>query len=156
MGLLDQVLGGGEGKSMSPLTKTLLALLAAKAATSYFGSGDAKAAEAGAGGAAAPTPAPTSSSGTIESGVLAGLPSLDSLLDQLRSSGLGDKLDSWVGTGENKPVAPQELDKALGTNTVDELSKETGMPKDSLLSELSKVLPQVIDKLTPTGKPPGQ
>lgn len=156
MGLLDQVLGGGDGKSMSPLTKTLLALLAAKAATSYFGGGDAKAAEATPGDAAAPAPAPTSSSGTIESGVLAGLPSLDSLLDHLRSSGLGDKLDSWVGTGDNKSVGPQELDKALGTNTVDELSKETGMSKDSLLSELSKVLPQVIDKLTPTGKPPGQ
>lgn len=156
MGLLDQVLGGGaDGKSMSPLTKTLLALLAAKVATSYFGGG-AKAGEAAPGGAAAPTPAPTASSGTIESGVLAGLPSLDSLLDHLRTSGLGDKLDSWVGTGDNKQVAPQELDKALGDKTVDELSKETGLPKESLLSELASVLPQVIDKLSPGGKLPGR
>lgn len=146
MGLLDQVSGS------SPLTKALLVMLAAKAATSYFGKDEAKAAESGAGGA--PAPSPGAASGTIESGILAGLPSLDAVIDKLRSSGLGDQVDSWVGKGDNKQVAPQELDKALGPNTVDELAKESGLPKDSLLKQLSDVLPQVVDKLTPDGKLP--
>jgi uncharacterized protein YidB (DUF937 family) len=150
MGLLDQVIGsvtGGKGGSMSPLTKALLLLLAAKAASSYFGKGEAKPAD----GSPAPAPAP---SGKIESGVLAGLPSLDSLLSRLRSSGLEEKVDSWIGKGENKEVAPAELDRALGPGTLDELSKQTGMPKEALLKELSGTLPQVIDKLTPDGKLP--
>ena len=138
---------------MSPLTKVLLALLAAKAASSYFGRDDAKAKET------APESAPSTpeaSSATIESGILAGLPSLGSLLDHLRSGGLGDKVDSWVDKGENKQVVPHELDKALGPDTVDELSKETGLPKDSVLKQLADLLPQAIDKLTPDGKLPGR
>lgn len=147
MGLLDQVSGS------SPLTKALLVMLAAKAATSYFGKDEAKAAEAGSGEAQAPSAG--ASGGTIESGILAGLPSLDAVIDKLRSSGLGDQVDSWIQKGENKQVAPQELDKALGPSTVDELSKESGLPKDSLLKQLSDVLPQIVDKLTPDGKLPG-
>lgn len=153
MGLLDNVIGGvtGKGGSMSPLTKALLMLLAAKAATSYFGKDEAKAAEAQPGGTATPSPAP---SGKIESGILSGLPSLDALIDKFRSSGLDDKVESWIGKGDNKAIAPHELGQALGDKTLDQLSQETGMPKDSLLKELSGALPQVIDKLTPDGKLP--
>lgn len=188
MGLLDQVIGsvtGGKDGHTSPLTKALLVMLAAKAATSYFGKGEAKAAEAPAGGAAAPAqspeapsgkvdsgilagipsldsllgrtpaaPAPAGSSGGIESGILAGLPSLDSILGSLRSGGHEDKIDSWIGKGDNKDLAPQDLNGALGSQAIDQLSQATGMSKDDLLKALSGVLPQVIDKLTPDGKLP--
>ncbi|TDR90138.1 uncharacterized protein YidB (DUF937 family) [Enterovirga rhinocerotis] len=186
MGLLDNILGSKDGGSTSPLTKILLALLAAKAASSYFGKDDASAAKA----EAAPAPdqsgtiqsgilagfpslesiagsifgrgdapaqnAPGSSpepagSGTIQSGVLAGLPSLDSLLDRFRGGGLGDKVDSWVGPGENKPVAPTELNSVLDERTLGELEKATGLPRDQLLQQLSSVLPQAISKLSSGG-----
>ena len=160
MGLLDQVIGGvlgsrnsapaaGASSSMSPLTKALLMLLAAKAASHYMGGK----------GSVAAAPAPDTSgahpsSGKIESGVLAGLPSLESILDKFRSHGHADKVDSWVGKGENKAIAPEELGKALGPEAIGQLEKETGMPRDRLMSELSHVFPQVLDKLTPDGRLP--
>jgi uncharacterized protein YidB (DUF937 family) len=49
----------------------------------------------------------------------------------------------------DEPAAP-----ALGPETVDGLSRETGLPRDDLLAQLSRLLPEVIDKLTPNGKLP--
>jgi uncharacterized protein YidB (DUF937 family) len=71
--------------------------------------------------------------------------------------GLGDLEDiikSWIGTGPNKAVSPNQLHQALGAETIDRLSAETGLPRDDLLSQLSRALPEVIDKLTPDGKLP--
>ncbi len=150
MGLLDQVIGGVTGSSTSPLTKALLAMLAAKAATSYFGGNTASAASAP---ARTPSPAP---SGKIESGILAGLPSLDSMLDHFRSKGHDDKVQSWVGTGQNKPIQPQELEATLGPGALGHLQQESGLSREELLRQLSTALPQVVDKLTPHGRLPTQ
>ena len=46
------------------------------------------------------------------------------------------------------------MQRALGPETIDDLSQESGLPKDDLLSQLSKLLPEIIDRLTPNGKLP--
>jgi uncharacterized protein YidB (DUF937 family) len=46
------------------------------------------------------------------------------------------------------------LAQAIGPDTVNELSQQTGMPQQDLLSELSHVLPGVVDQLTPQGRLP--
>ena len=53
-----------------------------------------------------------------------------------------------------KPISPNQLQQALGPETVDGLSRETGLPREDLLSQLSRLLPEVIDKLSPNGKLP--
>ena len=68
--------------------------------------------------------------------------------------GLEEIIKSWIGTGPNKAISPNQLQQALGPETVEGLSRETGMPRDDLLSQLSRLLPEVIDKLTPNGKLP--
>lgn len=159
MGLLDQVIGsvvgsraGGASGGMSGLTKALLVLLAAKAAHGYFGQGEEKSGGAAApGGGHAP---PVQPSGKVESGILAGLPSLDSLLSRLKASGHEETAKSWVEPGPNKAIAPHDLEKSLGRDTIDKLQSETGMPRDQLLRELSEALPSVVDKLTPQGRLP--
>jgi uncharacterized protein YidB (DUF937 family) len=155
MGLLDQVLGGVTGSqstsSTSPLVKALMLLLAAKAFTSYTQSRSA-----------APQTTPgqrdtSQNSDTIQSGILKGAPSLQglgTLLERLTHGGLGGPVKSWVGSGENQHVAPDQLHMALGPEVVDQLEQQTGMPRDQLLGELSRVLPQVVDKLTPHGRMP--
>ena len=156
MGLLDSVIGSvtgsgqGSSSSTSPLVKALLLLLAAKAASNYMSGSSASQ------GGTAPQPsgAPDGEPGTIQSGVLKGFPSLESLMERFTKSGHGDKVQSWVGPGENRPIQPQELQQALGPDQIDHLQRETGLPRDQLLSQLSKVLPQVVDKLTPQGRLP--
>ena len=81
---------------------------------------------------------------------------LDVLIDQFNKSGLGDVIKSWIGTGQNQPIAPPELRHAIGQKTVDDLSRQTGAPQEDLLAQLSKYLPGVIDRLTPKGQLPSQ
>ena len=78
------------------------------------------------------------------------------LLKQFQQSGLGDKAQSWVGTGPNKPVTPPELEQALGPDKINWLVNETGMSREELLKGLSRELPNTVDKLTPDGRIPNE
>lgn len=78
------------------------------------------------------------------------------LVNQFRQSGLEDVINSWIGTGQNQAISPNELRDALGQKTVNDLSRRSGAPQDDLLSQLSKYLPVVIDRLTPNGQMPSQ
>jgi uncharacterized protein YidB (DUF937 family) len=80
---------------------------------------------------------------------------LGDLVDSFKKSGLGKKAESWVGTGQNEPVSPAEVEKGVGGDIIDELAKQTGVPREELLKRLSDVLPGMVDKMTPTGKVPG-
>ena len=81
---------------------------------------------------------------------------IDGLMDKLRGAGLGDKVDSWVSTGPNEPVEPAALGEALGPETVDKISSQTGLNVGQLLPLLAAFLPQLINMLTPNGQvPPG-
>ncbi|KQP91808.1 YidB family protein [Methylobacterium sp. Leaf117] len=79
---------------------------------------------------------------------------LDGLIDRFQRGGLGDVMESWIGHGSNRPVEPNRLADALGPDTVDTLQQRTGLNRDDLLSQLSQVLPQVINGLTPQGRRP--
>ena len=81
---------------------------------------------------------------------------LGSLIEKFRHGGLEDLIKSWIGTGPNKQIAPNQLQHALGPDTVAQLERETGMPRDDLLTQLSRLLPDIIDKLTPNGTLPKQ
>ena len=79
---------------------------------------------------------------------------LDGLISQFTSIGLGDVVGSWVSTGKNLPVSPDQLKSALGDDTVKNLASKLGMDSNALTSQLSNLLPDVVDKLTPDGKVP--
>lgn len=92
-------------------------------------------------------------------GLLGGLVSgggLSAIVNQFRQNGHGNAIDSWVGHGQNHRLAPNELAQALGPDTVDELERETGMPRDQVLSELSQELPDAVDQFTPDGRIPSE
>jgi uncharacterized protein YidB (DUF937 family) len=181
MGLLDILNGmqnGPRGQStpsaqdsggMSPITMAILALLAYKA-VKHIGGGQPNAAPA-------PSPSPNTVNaglpggdmgggvGDLLKGGLGGLLAggaagsvisggLGDLLKQFQQNGQGDTANSWVGKGENKPIAPGDLASALGADQIDSLASQTGLPRDDLLSGLSRYLPGVIDHLTPEGRLP--
>jgi len=109
-------------------------------------------------GAAAQTPptappTPPVAPGLPQGGLLGGL---SGMLQSFQQSGHSDVLNSWIGPGQNQPIAPDQLHQALGPEAVDNLSRLTGIPQNELLSELSRVLPGVVDKLSPHGRMPDQ
>ena len=81
---------------------------------------------------------------------------LDVLINQFKQNGLESVIKSWIGTGKNEAISPPQLRQALGQERINDLSRQTGAPQDDLLSQLSKYLPGVIDKLTPNGQLPNE
>ncbi|MFC6789764.1 YidB family protein [Methylobacterium komagatae] len=79
---------------------------------------------------------------------------LGPLVDRFRNAGLGDVIGSWIGHGANHAIDPNQLEQALGGDTVSTLERETGMDRSALLSELAQVLPEVVHRLTPDGRVP--
>lgn len=100
--------------------------------------------------------------GTLASGGASSAPAapgplsggLGGLLDQLKQSGLGDKVDSWVGQGSNHQIEPGQLGDALGQKTLSEIAAHAGIDQQELLNQLSQVLPGLVDKLTTNGQVP--
>lgn len=144
MGILDQVIrsalasasGPQSGQGRSPIVMALMALLASGAL----------------GGRRSQQSPEGVDVGRRPQGEDLG--GLGGLLDRFRQGGFEDIIKSWISTGENKPIAPNQMQSALGHETVDRLSRETGMPRDDLLAQLAQLLPGVIDKLTPNGQLP--
>ncbi|BBO02170.1 MULTISPECIES: YidB family protein [Bradyrhizobium] len=182
MGLLDVLNGmqnGPRGPStpssekssggMSPMTMAIIALLGWKA-FKHLTAGQPGATPAPQQRSPLPPPTPvnTGSSGGLSDllkgglgGLLAGGAAgtvlsggLGDLLNQLQQGGHGEAANSWVGKGENKPIAPGDLASALGADQIESLSAQSGLPRDELLNGLSQYLPQVIDHLTPDGRLP--
>ncbi|MGG5808408.1 YidB family protein [Falsiroseomonas sp. CW058] len=83
-----------------------------------------------------------------------GASGLSSLTDHLRGSGLGPQVDSWIGPGRNEDVRPEELARAIPPEMLDEVQQHTGMGRDEILSQLSRGLPGMVDRLTPQGRLP--
>jgi len=79
---------------------------------------------------------------------------LGSIMKELQDSGQGNTAQSWVGKGPNDDIAPGDLASALGGDTIDALSRRTGMGRDDLLAGLSRYLPHLVDQLTPDGRLP--
>ena len=79
---------------------------------------------------------------------------LPGIVSQLQQQGLGPTVSSWIGTGPNQPISPDQVQQTFGPEVIRELAAKTGMNPQDLAQKLSQLLPQVIDKLTPTGSVP--
>ncbi|RAK51994.1 YidB family protein [Phenylobacterium deserti] len=87
-------------------------------------------------------------------GGLGGAGALGGLIGQLQQKGYGQQVNSWVGSGQNQPLAPHQLADALGEDTVQDLQEQTGIPRESLLAELAHILPEAVHEATPNGRLP--
>jgi uncharacterized protein YidB (DUF937 family) len=87
---------------------------------------------------------------SVVSGAINQAGGLGGLMDKLKAGGLGDKAETWVGTGENAAVTGDEIQGALGKE-VESVASGMGMDAGKLSPLLAMVLPVIIDKLTPKG-----
>ena len=90
--------------------------------------------------------------GASAGGILGG--GLDELMERFKQSGQSETAQSWVNTGPNKPCTADQLERAIGPEVLDTLSKHTGLSRDELVTRLCRELPDAVDRYTPQGRLP--
>ncbi|MFF1658436.1 YidB family protein [Streptomyces sp. NPDC058251] len=79
---------------------------------------------------------------------------LGGLLDMLTKSGLTEEAQSWIGTGQNKPVTGEQVAQAIPDDTLQNVAEQAGVSPEQAADHIAQVLPQAVDKLTPEGRLP--
>ena len=79
---------------------------------------------------------------------------LGGLVAKFQQSGLGDVVQSWISSGQNMPVSADQISNVLGNDTLGGLAQRLGLNPADMAGQLSQVLPQVVDQLTPSGQMP--
>src|SRR5215468_12561744 len=81
---------------------------------------------------------------------------LQGFLDQFRRAGLGDIVSSWVSRGSNTPITTEQLERAVGSDTINRMSSNVGVARAAAASALAYMIPRVVDLLTPEGVVPSR
>jgi uncharacterized protein YidB (DUF937 family) len=79
---------------------------------------------------------------------------LAGLAANFRQKGLSSIVDSWISTGQNQAITPEQVSQAVGPELINQLATKLGMQPDELRRKLVDVLPAAVDKLTPEGRLP--
>ena len=74
------------------------------------------------------------------------------LMEKFKAGGLGDAAASWVGTGENIAVSPDQISSVLGEGAIADMAAKFGLTPEVLSAQIAEHLPTVVDKLTPNGE----
>jgi uncharacterized protein YidB (DUF937 family) len=81
---------------------------------------------------------------------------LGGLLQQFQTGGLGHVAQSWVSSGPNQPISPDQLQNVFGHDRVNDMAGQAGMQPGDFLSQLSRHLPAAVDGMTPNGRLPDE
>ena len=79
---------------------------------------------------------------------------LEGLMQSFNQQGLGDIISSWVGTGNNAAITPDQVQEGLGSDVIRQLAEKSGISIEAAKAQLAELLPSLIDKVTPEGKIP--
>jgi uncharacterized protein YidB (DUF937 family) len=79
---------------------------------------------------------------------------LGGLMSQFQSAGLGHVMDSWVGSGDNHAISPDQLTQVLGQGQIGQIAQQLGISHGDAAGQLSQILPQIINHVTPNGQAP--
>ena len=99
--------------------------------------------------------------GPVEEGALPGLFSdglaktglgdLQGLVNSLQQGGLGAQVQSWLGDGQNMPIAPEALKSVLDNEHIEQLAQHFGVDPDTALKMLTEHLPIAVDQARQQG-----
>ncbi len=77
-------------------------------------------------------------------------------IDRFRNAGLGDTVNSWITTDANTPISNEQLESALGEDTIGTVAQQAGVDLPTATASLAGMLPRVVDTLTPDGEIPDE
>jgi uncharacterized protein YidB (DUF937 family) len=77
---------------------------------------------------------------------------LGNVLGKFREAGMGAQADSWVSTGQNVNISPNQLEQVFGSGALNDIASKLGMSQEQAGSAMSQVMPELINQLTPQGQ----
>jgi uncharacterized protein YidB (DUF937 family) len=90
---------------------------------------------------------------SVREGDQQGIPAI---IAKFQNAGLGNHVQSWIGTGANAPISPQQVGSVFSMQQIMTWAGQLGISPDAVQNLLAQGLPQVIDHLTPQGQMPDQ
>lgn len=81
---------------------------------------------------------------------------LGGLMQQFESAGLGHLMQSWVGSGQNLPISPEQVQQVLGNQFVQQFAQQHGIDLTTASATIARVLPELVNQVTPNGQVPVQ
>jgi len=79
---------------------------------------------------------------------------LEGLAAKFQQGGLGELVQSWVGTGANAAVSPAQLEHVLGAESLASVAQSAGVAPAQASTGLAAMLPELVNQLTPNGQIP--
>ena len=85
-------------------------------------------------------------------GILNEVGGLEGMLGKAKELGIEQTVSSWIGTGQNEPVSPDQIHNLLGADAVQNVAQKMGFSVQQVLPLLAQFMPMIIDHLTPKGQ----
>jgi uncharacterized protein YidB (DUF937 family) len=79
---------------------------------------------------------------------------LSGIISAFQQNGMGDAVQSWIGTGPNQPLSGEQVSKVLGPSAVQQVAEQAGISHEEAKAGLAQMVPQIVDRLTPNGQVP--
>ncbi len=83
-----------------------------------------------------------------------GMGGLAGLVQQFQQAGLGEHMASWISTGQNMPINLDQLMQVFGQGNMQQMAQSAGMDVNDFGNQMSQLLPQMVDHMTPNGELP--
>jgi uncharacterized protein YidB (DUF937 family) len=77
---------------------------------------------------------------------------IEGILGKFQQAGYADQAQSWISTGENRPISADDLQQVLGQGQLGQIAQQLGLGQREAADGLASMLPQVIDRMTPQGQ----
>ncbi|WP_434030891.1 OmpA family protein [[Pseudomonas] boreopolis] len=75
-------------------------------------------------------------------------------IDRFRQKGLGELVQSWVGTGPNQPITPAQVQDVFGAPLIGGIASRLGLDSAATASAIGGALPGLVDRLSADGQVP--
>ncbi len=79
---------------------------------------------------------------------------LAGLVQQFQQAGLGEQMQSWIGSGQNMPISMDQLSQVFGAERMQQMAASAGMDQQQFGGQLAELLPKIVDQVTPVGEVP--
>jgi uncharacterized protein YidB (DUF937 family) len=81
---------------------------------------------------------------------------VEGIINKFKENGLAQQAASWVGTGDNLSITPEQVASVLGEGAIADMAAKVGLTPEMISSRIAEHLPNIVDKLTPNGEVSGE